>query len=41
MFGEAALGDRARELEQGIGRWSESERTDYISAGVAAIKQAA
>ena len=41
MFGEGTLGDRSRELEHGIGCWSESERVGNICAGVAAIKKAA
>ena len=41
MFGEAQLGDQARELEDGIQRWTEADRDAKIRAAVAAIRKAA
>ena len=41
MFGEAELGDEARDLEDGISRWTQSEREAKIRAAAAAIKRAA
>jgi signal transduction histidine kinase/DNA-binding response OmpR family regulator len=41
MFGEAQLGDRARDLEDGIERWTEAERDAKIRDAVTAIRKAA
>jgi CheY-like chemotaxis protein len=41
MFGEAELGDRARELENGIQHWTEADRELKIRGAVAAIRRAA
>ena len=41
MFGEARLGDQARELEEGIRRWTDEERDAKIRAAVAVIRKAA
>jgi signal transduction histidine kinase/CheY-like chemotaxis protein len=41
MFGEAELGRRARELEVGIGDWTDGERDARIRACAAAVKKAA
>jgi len=41
MFGEADLGDQARQLEDGIQRWTDGEREAKIRACAAAIKRAA
>jgi len=41
MFQEAALGDRARELEDGIGDWASDDRPTRILAAVQAIREAA
>jgi hypothetical protein len=41
MFGDAELGDHARELEDGIARWTQAEREAKVRAGAAAIKRAA
>jgi signal transduction histidine kinase/DNA-binding NarL/FixJ family response regulator len=41
MFGEAELGRRARELEVGIGDWTDGERGARIRACAAAVKKAA
>jgi CheY-like chemotaxis protein len=41
MFGDAELGDQARELEDGIQRWTDAERNAKIAAAVAEIRKAA
>jgi signal transduction histidine kinase/DNA-binding response OmpR family regulator len=41
MFQEAALGDRARALEEGLRIWAEESRPDQIRAGVKAMRDAA
>ena len=41
MFGEPALGKKARELEVGINDWPDEERSAKIRTGVAAIRKAA
>lgn len=41
MFGETELGNRARELETGIRRWTGAERDAKIRSAVAAIRKAA
>jgi len=41
MFGEAELGDQARQLEDGIQRWTDGDREAKIRACAAAIKRAA
>jgi PAS domain S-box-containing protein len=41
MFQEAALGDRARVLEDGLRDWSDDQRVDRIRAAVADIRIAA
>ena len=41
MFGEADLGELARELELGIRGWTEAERGARLRAGVAQIRKAA
>jgi CheY-like chemotaxis protein len=41
MFQEPALGDRARELEDGIGRWLREDRPERILSAVQAIRAAA
>jgi len=41
MFKEADLGERARELEDGIAKWQGEARIDRIRAGVEAIRAAA
>ena len=41
MFGEAELGRRARELEVGIGDWTDGERDAKIRACAAEVKKAA
>jgi len=41
MFQEAALGDRARILEDGLRDWSDDQRVDRIRAAVADIRNAA
>ena len=41
MFGEAALGDRARALEVGLEQWSSPQRNARIQAAAAALRDAA
>jgi CheY-like chemotaxis protein len=41
MFGEAALGDRARALEAGFGDWPAADRAARIPAAVEALRAAA
>ena len=41
MFGEAPLGDRARDLEVGIGTWPDAKRTERIIDAAAALSAAA
>jgi PAS domain S-box-containing protein len=41
MFAEAALGDRARTLEEGLADWDAETRPDRIREAVAAIRDAA
>lgn len=41
MFGEASLGDRASELEDGLLVWSEEERASHIAAAAARLRDAA
>lgn len=41
MFGETGLGDRARELEEGIDSWTGAEREGQVRAAVSAIRAAA
>ena len=41
MFGEAALGDRARDLETGIANWSMAERATHIAKAAAHLRAAA
>ena len=41
MFGEGALGDEARRLEEGLETWAEADRVARINAAVAAIARAA
>lgn len=41
MFGDAELGDKARNLEEGISRWTKGEREAKIRTAAAAIRRSA
>jgi CheY-like chemotaxis protein len=41
MFGDAELGDEARNLEEGISRWTKGEREAKIRTAAAAIRRSA
>ena len=41
MFGEAALGDRASDMEEGLGRWPPDERAQRIASAAEALRNAA
>jgi PAS domain S-box-containing protein len=41
MFGDAELGEVARQLEHGLGRWTEAERSQHVRAALPALRAAA